>query len=575
MKKLLSRFLLGWVCFGSLWQSQAHAHTFIIKNTQDTTDEKSLRGAIIAANRRGGDNAIILAKGNYRLTISGPDEDAARSGDLDITRGRLAIVGVSAAKVIIDAGGSGDRVFHVLPGAQLMLDNVTLSGGTASGGESGGGIFNSGHLWLHGCVVRSNSTATSAGGFVGGNGGHGAGIYNAGWLSLDRCMVSENTTAGGGAGDFGPNDLGSTNRGPGGVGGSGAGICNVGTLTLNRCTISRNSTGAGGMGGSSTGVGNWGNVGGNGGNGGGIYNAGRSTVNSTTLDGNLTGIGGWGGGGFSIQINDNWFVFTFGGSGGNGGDGAGIYNTGDLTLDTSTVSANTNGNGGTAFADGEGGNGGNGSIYSGDSLAIASCTVTTNSGGEGGFGYSFFGDFSQGWGGDGGIVNVANGSSATLRNSLVALNLPALGGPVIVIYDPSNPFFTFGINSDLAGDFTSQGYNLIGRADRSQGLTNAINGDLVGTGTAPLNPLLGPLQDNGGPTFTHALLPGSPAIDQGKSSRHGADQRGHRRPHDFSAIPNAPGGDGSDIGAFELDGSIRDASFMDDSEDSLAAWGHE
>jgi hypothetical protein len=66
------------------------------------------------------------------------------------------------------------------------------------------------------------------------------------------------------------------------------------------------------------------------------------------------------------------------------------------------------------------------------------------------------------------------------------------------------------------------------------------------------------------------LLPGSPAIDQGKSAGRTADQRGHHRPHDFSAIPNASGGDGSDIGAFELGGSTRDASATVGSEDSLA-----
>jgi hypothetical protein len=66
------------------------------------------------------------------------------------------------------------------------------------------------------------------------------------------------------------------------------------------------------------------------------------------------------------------------------------------------------------------------------------------------------------------------------------------------------------------------------------------------------NPLLGPLQDNGGPTFTMALLPGSPAIDKGKSFGAATDQRSRPRIYDFPTIANAAGGDGSDIGAFEL-----------------------
>jgi hypothetical protein len=60
------------------------------------------------------------------------------------------------------------------------------------------------------------------------------------------------------------------------------------------------------------------------------------------------------------------------------------------------------------------------------------------------------------------------------------------------------------------------------------------------------------LADNGGATKTHALLPGSPAIDAGIASvGEGADQRGLSRPSDFTTIPNFMGGDGSDIGAFE------------------------
>jgi hypothetical protein len=66
------------------------------------------------------------------------------------------------------------------------------------------------------------------------------------------------------------------------------------------------------------------------------------------------------------------------------------------------------------------------------------------------------------------------------------------------------------------------------------------------------NPNLGPLQNNGGPTFTHALLAGSPAVDKGQSFGRTTDQRGQTRPFDNAAIPDAPNGDGSDIGAYEV-----------------------
>jgi hypothetical protein len=75
-----------------------------------------------------------------------------------------------------------------------------------------------------------------------------------------------------------------------------------------------------------------------------------------------------------------------------------------------------------------------------------------------------------------------------------------------------------------------------------------VRSDTLGTYVAPVNPRLAPLANNGGPTFTHALLRGSPAIDAGDDTNAPAtDQRGIARPRD---------GDGNrvaviDIGAFE------------------------
>jgi hypothetical protein len=69
------------------------------------------------------------------------------------------------------------------------------------------------------------------------------------------------------------------------------------------------------------------------------------------------------------------------------------------------------------------------------------------------------------------------------------------------------------------------------------------------TGAAGLDPVL---RDNGGPTPTHALLPGSPALDRGSAFGSSTDQRGLPRPVDFATVSNTEGGDGSDIGAFEL-----------------------
>ncbi|MEW5985921.1 MAG: choice-of-anchor Q domain-containing protein, partial [Chloroflexota bacterium] len=81
-------------------------------------------------------------------------------------------------------------------------------------------------------------------------------------------------------------------------------------------------------------------------------------------------------------------------------------------------------------------------------------------------------------------------------------------------------------------------------------------GDQIGTSSSPIDPLLGPLQDNGGPTFTHTLLSGSPAIDMGhpagctdqRQNVLTVDQRGETRPADGDGNGTAT----CDVGAFEL-----------------------
>lgn len=92
----------------------------------------------------------------------------------------------------------------------------------------------------------------------------------------------------------------------------------------------------------------------------------------------------------------------------------------------------------------------------------------------------------------------------------------------------------------------SGGYNICSRPIGEAPWLNAT-GDQTGT-----DPMLGPLQDNGGPVPTMRPLPGSPAIDQGGGTTTTTDARGFARPFDNASIANATGGDGRDVGAVEF-----------------------
>ena len=274
----------------------------------------------------------------------------------------------------------------------------------------------------------------------------------------------------------------------------GGGIRNDSNLTLTECTVSACSLSA-----------DFGSDA----KGGGIYNATGSSIQLVrcTLHGNLV----HGGGGFH-----------FGQPG--SGYGGGLWNDQGAmaSLENCTITGNTAAGGfrschplfGCLFGSGTGAG-----IRNAGDLVIAACTIGSNSA-------TADGGVASG----GGIWSVGN---TQIANSIVAEN-------------------TGGVSPDAAGPFESSGFNLIGRSDGSVGFT-AI-GDQAGTIEAPVDPKLGPLQDNGGATWTRALLPGSPAIDAGISANLSTDQRGagFSRTFDDPGTPNATGGDGTDIGAFEV-----------------------
>ncbi len=274
--------------------------------------------------------------------------------------------------------------------------------------------------------------------------------------------------------------------------------------------------------------------------GGGIHNAGTLVLTGCTVSGN-SATGGMGG--------ENGE--TAGGGPGGAGSGGGVYNQGTLTLVACTLSGNSARGGTGGLADdlnsigGAGGSGSGGGVYNAGTLALTACTLSSNTvtgglGGDSGFGTGGNGGNGRG----GGLAQTAG--SVTVGNTIIAGN-SANGGGGGSGGNAGNS--GTGIGPDVFGTVTSSGYNLVGRTDGSSGW---VASDLTGTIATPLNPLLGPLADNGGPTRTIAPLAGSAAIDAGNSFGLTSDQRGRLRPFDNPNVANAAGGDGSDIGAYEI-----------------------
>jgi hypothetical protein len=289
-------------------------------------------------------------------------------------------------------------------------------------------------------------------------------------------------------------------------------LLNTAQMTLTRCVISNNT---------SLSTDNWGSMtisdctfSGNSNNdqlGGAILNFGAMSLSTSTISGNRVSVG----------------ISSFTASGG------GIANLGTLNITNCTIS----GNSAVVMTDADYGTGGG--IYNYGPMTITNCTISGN---------AAVGNYSQPYGG--GIYNA--GSNLQLNSSTIAYNYlsgpPGLGGglygtgltratsTIIALNNaPTGP------DGSGSGGLQSMGYNLIGNND---GMSISYQPtDQIGTAGAPIDPRLVALANNGGPTFTHALLPGSPAINRGSPASPPQDQRGYGR----VGVP--------DVGAFEFSGS--------------------
>ena len=449
-------------------------------------------------------NALPACANTVNFSVTGTINLASALPDLAAS---FTFNGPGANQLTIRRNTGGTyRILNIPFSAAANLSGLTLANGL---NDEGGAIRNAGNLTVIACAFSgNNSKGTNAGGPTGKTGGGGA-IFNdaTGTLTLTRSALTGNIATGGNGETF------TSNGGGGGGGGLGGAIFNNGgTVTVTNTTLSGNSAvgGAGGNGATTCPTGPGGKGGGNG-------------ANATTA-------AGFGGGGFGGGNDGSPTVGgRFGGGGGGRANGsqAGV-NGGFLGgRGNNSTSSCTSGGGG-------GGGAAGGAIFNyGGTFTIVNVTIANNSATGGALGNNG-GSGSAGSSRAGGIYNESG--TLTIKNSILAGNTAQQTG-----FEDSD------FNSNA---ITTNGYNLLG-----SGTGNPTGGTQDQT-IAPANVFttaLGALQYFGSATQVHPPLTGSPAIDKGAAHTGiTVDQRNKTRPIDQSGISSAPGGNASDIGAFEM-----------------------
>ncbi len=547
--------------------ASAAGHTYVVNSSLDEPDvdpsdghcsstpsgKCTLRAAIMESNFAAGPNTIILPAGTYVITRPGYDDNAL-IGDYDIGHD-LTIQGAGSGATIVDGNGAviGDRVFQILSTTQA----VTLTGMTIRNGQSlsstvgvigGGGLYmeGAGHLSLSDLILEGN-TAQNGGGLYANFSSQG------GSIEMDHVSVRANTAVAGGVGAGGgvlallPSSLSEVNVHDSQVysntaDGTGGGFFVQGNdfahWSIARSEIYSNTAASGG------GIGNFvplalmdsrlhdnhATF-----DGGAIEAYLPLAISRTTLDTNTAGQ--WGGGIFDLQTSNSLLHPDFANivestvSGNSAQDGGGIYHDGFinpnslLSLTNSTLSGNAvyRPGGATGGADG-----GGLYVYGGEAQ-LFNTTIASNRV-QLGFGI-------HGYPGIGGGLYITASATFTAQNSLIANNVHGNG----ITLDVPDDCFSSGTVGTLAYDLILTTTNCF--------VTGPQGGNIVGQ-----DPLLGPLQNNGGSTQTRALLPGSPAIDAGfPAGCTGAggspitnDQRGAPRPAFGDPDPSC------DIGAYEV-----------------------
>jgi hypothetical protein len=415
-------------------------------------------------------------------------------GELGINR-NLNIAGptiTSGAAPLTISGNNQSRIFSVT-GGMVTISGLEISQGMVQGSD------------------------VPAGEFGPGGDAEGGGVYvgPSGTLTLSNCLLSTNKVTGGRGGK-------SNGTGVFGGAGNGGGVANRGRLTVQYCLFS-NNTATGGEGGDYSG---------GRGNGGGVFNGGSGslTMIGCTFFGNEAKGG--------ITGNTAAAGEAYGGGFANG-DTLTDSDVGTFALTNCTFSFNsaTGADGGSGSSSGGQARGGgiNADRRASDTATLGSitnCTLANN---------QLFGGKSANSSDRAFVAGAglsAERGKVQLSNTLITQNTVLTGT-------------TSGSSDVDGGGIVSQGYNFISIIDGTQGSTFQSS-DNTGTASTPLDAQLADLHSFG-VLRVYRLKFSSAAVDHGNSPLT-TDQRGEPRPVDQAGIANAAGGNGSDIGAYEMRG---------------------
>lgn len=507
-------FLVWLSVFHTVQNLFSHAEgTYVVNSTGDTLDAQvgdglcadatghcTLRAAVSEANFAPNEDTILLGAEIYQLVLAGALEDSNNSGDLDILT-PVRIVGQGAESTFIQAGTNRengiDRILHVQGNVgSLVLEGVTLRYGRTPDGvanHEGGAIRN-----YYGTVVIRDSViccSRTGDGFDMADGGNGGGISGAnGSIAIYNTAIFDNVTGVGGNRNDG---LGSA-----GFGGSGGGLyANATAVTIAHSQICQNRTGDGGTGSNGT-------NGGDSGFGGGLsaYFGFLQVVNTAVFS-NTTGNGG---------------AVLGTGMGGFSGDGGGLHLHGGAVVRNSVVFSNTIGIGNPVNGDG----GGMDINYFAD-IHIINSTISGNYGAR-------FG---------GGIQSKT--AEVTIHNSTLSGNQASNGGGIYLSLgniSMENSVVTHSTPNDCVSEVVN---GITGQNNLVDDYLVGACSDIAHGAVTHFDPIL---RDNGGSTWTHALWPGSNAVDNGVDFC--PDQTGTPLTVDQREFPR-PEGPHCDIGAFE------------------------